>query len=96
MAEAKSDIAPASWQVTATTIGCDMVNDYVTIIVNKDWSCKCTWWTKYKKVAGEDPKQKFPRETKVKIGKCQGPDCRYVVEYRDKLIGEEAAAKNKI
>ena len=96
MAEPKIDIAPANWQVTATTINCDMVNDYVTTIVYKDWACKCTWWAKYKKVAGEDPKHKFSKEIKEKIDKCQGPDCKYVIGYRDKLIGEETAAKNSI
>ena len=96
MAEPKVDIAPANWQVTATTINCDMVNDYVTTIVYKDWACKCTWWARYKKVAGEDPKHKFSKEIKEKIDKCQWPDCKYVIGYRDKLIGEETAAKNSI
>lgn len=85
-------MAPANWQVTATTIDCDMVSDYVTIMVYKDWTCKCVWWAKYKKVAG-DSKQKFSKDIKAKIEKCQGPECKYVTGYRDKLIGEEAAAK---
>ena len=96
MAEPKIEIAPANWQVTATTINCDMVNDYVTTIVYKDWACKCTWWARYKKVAGEDPRHKFSKEIKEKIDKCQWPDCKYVIGYRDKLIGEETAAKNSI
>lgn len=93
MAENKTDIAPASWQVTATTIECDLVNEYVTIMVNRDWSCKCTWWARNKKIAEENPKQKFSKEIKAKIGKCQGPDCQFVIGYRDKLIGEEIAIK---
>ncbi len=93
MAEARTDIAPAGWQVTATTIECDMVNDYVTIMVNKDWSCKCTWWSRNKKVAEEDPKHKFSKEIKAKISRCQGPDCKHVIGYRDKLIAEETAVK---
>ena len=93
MAEAKTDLAPANWQVTATTIDCDMVKEYVTIMVYKDWSCKCVWWSKYKKVAEENPKHKFTREIKAKIAGCQGPDCKYVIEYRDKLMQEESAAK---
>ena len=93
MAEPKTDIAPANWQVTATTIDCDMVNDYVTIMVYKDWACKCTWWAKYKKVADGDSKHKFPKELKEKNGKCQGPDCKFVIGYRDKLIVEESAIK---
>jgi len=92
MAEAKTDIAPANWQVTATTIECEMVKEFVTIMVYKDWASKCTWWSRYKKVAGEDPKHKFDKEIKEKIGKCLGPDCKYVIEYRDKLLKEEASA----
>ena len=93
MAEAKTDMAPGNWQVTATTIECDMVGDYVTIMVNKDWSTRCVWCTRYKKAAEENPKQKFTKDIKAKIAKCQGPDCKYVLEYRDKLIKEEAAVK---
>ena len=93
MAEAKTDIAPANWQVTATTIECDMVGDYVTIMVNKDWSTRCVWYNRYKKAAADNPKQKFAKDIKGKIAKCLGPDCKYVMEYRDKLIKEEAAVK---
>ena len=93
MAEAKIDIPPASWQVTATTVECDFVDDYVTIVVNRDWTCKCSWWSRYKKVAEENPKHKFPKEIKEKLGKCQGLDCKHVTGYRDKLIAEETAAK---
>jgi hypothetical protein len=32
VAEPRTDIAPANWQITATTIGWGMVNDYVTIM----------------------------------------------------------------
>ncbi|MCJ7791782.1 MAG: hypothetical protein MUP49_05195 [Dehalococcoidia bacterium] len=35
------------WQVTATTIYCDAVDDDVTILVYKDWSTKCTGYKKY-------------------------------------------------
>ena len=93
MAEPGKEIAPASWQVTATTIECDMVNDQVTIMVYRDWSCRCTWWARYKKVAGEDARRKFDKDIKKKILNCQGPECRYVTGYRDKLINEESAAK---
>jgi hypothetical protein len=93
VAEAKTEMAPANWQVTATTLECEMVNEYVTIMVYKDWSCKCVWYGKNKQVAAQDPKHKFPKDIKAKIGKCQGPDCKYVTGYRDKLIEEEKAAQ---
>lgn len=91
MAEALSDIPPAEWQVTATTIECDMVKDYVTIMVNGDWSCKCTWWGRYINAAGQRGRRKLPPDIKAKTAVCQGPDCSYVTGYRDKLIGEEKA-----
>jgi hypothetical protein len=84
---------PASWQVTATTILCDFVDEFATVIVNQDWSCKCTWWAKYKMVKGEDPKHKLSKEVARKTGKCRGPDCRYVITYRDKLMMDEKSAK---
>jgi len=93
LAEARTDIAPAGWQVTATTLYCDMVDENVTIMVNRDWSCRCTWWSKYKSVAQQDPRHKFGKQLKVKIGQCRGPDCDYVLGYRDKLIAEETAIK---
>jgi hypothetical protein len=92
MADSKIDMAPANWQVTATTIDCDMVHEYVTIMVHRDWSCKCTWWAKYKKVAGDDPRHRFSKQITGQITKCKGPDCEYVTGYRDRLIKEEKAA----
>ncbi len=49
--------------------------------------------SKNKQVAVQAPKHKFPKDIKARIGKCQGPDCKYVTGYRDKLIEEEKAAK---
>ena len=41
------DIKMVDWQITATTIYCDAVDDEVTILVNKDWSTRCTGMRKY-------------------------------------------------
>lgn len=92
MADARTDIAQAGWQVTATTVRCGMVDDLVTIMVHGDWSAGCVWYNRYKKVAAENPKQKFDKEIKAKLSGCRGPDCSYVIDYRDKLIAEEEAA----
>jgi hypothetical protein len=92
VADARTDIAPAGWQITATTIKCGMVDDLITIMVYKDWSAGCVWYNKYKKVAAENPRQKFSRDIKAKLSGCCGPDCSYVMAYRDKLIAEEEAA----
>ena len=82
---------PAKWQVTATTIHCDLVDDFVTILVKGDWTTQCVWYNHNK---GEDSgKQKLDNKTKLAIEKCTGPDCSYVVSYRDKLIQEEASTE---
>ncbi|MCX5996326.1 MAG: hypothetical protein NTV42_01640 [Chloroflexi bacterium] len=91
MAEARADIAPAGWQITATTLSCDRVADYVTVLVYRDWSYRCTWCDRYKLVAEADPKRRFARDIRAKISRCRWPGCDYVLNYRDKLIAEEAA-----
>jgi len=93
MTEAKVELKPAKWQITATTIRCDLVDDFVTIMVNNDWSTRCAWCNRYKQKALEDKKQKFDKAIRVKIEKCAGPECSYVTDYRDKLIQEESGSK---
>jgi len=91
MAEAGTDIAPAGWQITATTVSCDRVGDYVTIMVRGDWTCSCTWCSRYKLAAADNPRKRVARDIRTKIAGCQGPDCSIVLAYRDKLIADEAA-----
>jgi len=84
------------WQLTATTIYCDAVDDDVTLIVDKDWNIKCTGYIKYlanpdKEIAGL-LKQKSRRLGKDL--KCEGPQDFRVTDYRDKLIAEEKALKS--
>ena len=93
MTEAKVELKPAKWQITAATIRCDLVDDFVTIMVNNDWSMRCAWYNRYKQKALEDKKQKFDKAIRVKIEKCAGPECSYVTDYRDKLIQEESGSK---
>ena len=79
------------WQVTATTIYCDAVDDEVTLLVYKDWSVKCTGYKKY----GESSKdtisllKKKNRQLKRQLA-CVGPECYRVIQYKEKLLAEEA------
>jgi hypothetical protein len=79
------------WQVTAITIHCDAVDDEVTIMVYKDWSTGCTGYRKY----GEPDKEtlnllkKKGKQLKRQL-ECEGPECRRLVQYKDKLLAEEA------
>lgn len=93
MAEARTDIAPAGWQVTATTLPCEAVGDCVTVIVYRDWSARCTWCDRYKLAAGPGLKKKLPGKVRSKIPACRWPECSIVLDYRDKLIAEESAAR---
>ena len=93
MPKAKTKLQPAGWQITATTIHCDFVDDFVTIMVNKDWSTKCTWYSRYKQKALEGKGQKFDKKISLKIEKCEGPECPNVMNYRDRLVKEELGEK---
>ncbi|OGN94929.1 MAG: hypothetical protein A2Z75_03795 [Chloroflexi bacterium RBG_13_50_10] len=93
MSKEKTKLQPAKWQITATTIHCELVDDFVTIMVNKDWSTKCAWYKRYKQKALDDKKQKFDSKIRLMIQKCQGPECSYVTGYRDELIKEEFGGK---
>jgi len=90
MAESRAGLKPADWQITATTIDCKRVDDYVTVMINGDWSYSCTWCSRYRLVEPGAVK-KQSREIKAKTARCQGPDCDLVLAYRDKLIAEETA-----
>jgi len=52
--KAKTELRPATWQITATTIRCALVDDFVTVVMHKDWSTNCTWCNRHKKKALED------------------------------------------
>jgi hypothetical protein len=90
MAEAGTGLRPADWQVTATTIDCGRVNDYVTVIINGDWTYSCTWCRRYR-LAEPGAAAKQSREIKSKVSRCPGPECDLVLAYRDKLIAQESA-----
>jgi UDP-2,3-diacylglucosamine pyrophosphatase LpxH len=64
-------------------------------MVNKDWSTKCAWYKRHKQKALEDKQQKFDRKMRLKIEKCQGPECSYVTGYRDRIIKEEFGEKDR-
>ncbi len=84
-----NDIKPANWQITATTIHCDRVDDNVTIMISGDWTYRCAWYQRYKQKAIDGGQSGFDRKTRERIQKCTGPDCPYVIGYRDRLIREK-------
>jgi hypothetical protein len=83
----------ADWQLTATTIYCDAVDDDVTIMVYKDWSTTCTGYKKY----GEGLNKETAKVLKKKAGRlgrnleCEGPLDHRVTDYRDRLVAQDKA-----
>jgi hypothetical protein len=81
------------WQVTATTIYCDAVDDDVTIIVYKDWSTRCTGCGKYVENLDKETAKMLKRKAKRpgRNLRCEGPlDCRVSV-YKDRLVTQDKA-----
>ena len=86
------------WQLTATTVYCDVVNSEATIIVHENWTTACVHhkrWGPVRKVKSNAFRRAlkwlgiFDRDTYVSVN-CLGPqDCPLVCDYRDKLIQEE-------
>ncbi len=90
MEEVKSDLPLPSWQAYVTTIKCDIIDDYVSLMVKKDWSSKCTWYNEYKEPISDDKRRPKPdKKTRRKIELCKGPMCNYLTECRDRLMKEE-------
>ena len=80
-----------NWQMTATTIYCDAVDDEVTLLVYKDWSLKCTGYSKYGEPDSETSKilRKKSKQLKRRL-ECEGLECYRVLQYKEKLSAEEA------
>ena len=78
------------WQVTATTIYCDAVDDEVTLMVYKDGSAKCTGYKKYYQPSKEVRKllEKKSKKLNRKLA-CEGLECCRIAQYKEKLFAEE-------
>jgi hypothetical protein len=78
------------WEVTATTILCDDVDDEVTIIVNKDGTAICTGSQKYLKPSKETAKELKKKSRKTgKPLSCKDAACSKVPRYRDELLSKK-------
>ena len=68
------------WQITATTVHCDAVNDEVTLLVYADGTAKCTGSQKHA-ASG-----KKGRPASKKSRECREADCTTLIRYRDSLL----------
>ncbi len=79
-----------NWQLTATTIYCDAVQDEVTIFVYKDGSLGCTGFNPNESVQNQTPDTAAVRGALAESKKgCLGLPCENTVSYRDRLMAEE-------
>lgn len=84
------------WQITATTVYCDSVDDEVTLLVYKDGSAVCTGFKKFSEPTHETSHiVKRKERTTGRTVRCRGAGCRQPQEYRDKLFRESGAEPKK-
>jgi len=78
----------ADWQITATTIYCEEVDDEVTLLIYGDGTSKCTGHQKYARSNKETARAiKQKGRPSGKQPGCPGIECRHIVEYRHKWLG---------
>jgi hypothetical protein len=75
------------WEITATTIFCDAVDDEVTVIVHRDGTLSCTGHQKYarpgKETSGATKKKS---QQPGKQHGCSEVECSRVIQCRDRLL----------
>jgi hypothetical protein len=77
------------WEITATTIYCEAVDDEVTLIINADGTSRCTGRDKYLKPDKETARamrKKSRRQPKAMA--CRDNECTIVKDYRDNILGQ--------
>jgi hypothetical protein len=77
----------ADWQITATTIFCEDVDDEVTLLINGDGAVKCTGQARYARPEKETIKvlKKKIKQSGKALG-CRVADCPRLPAYRDKWL----------
>jgi hypothetical protein len=64
------------WQVTATTVSCEYVADFATIMVQPDGTAKCSFVNRHSKA----------KDTKKRLKNCRWPDCPLVADFKAKAL----------
>jgi hypothetical protein len=82
-------MAETDWQITATTVYCEAVDDEVTLLVYADGTAKCTGLQKY--AATGKKKDRATRTGKKR--RCREVDCTVLTRYRDSLLNNQKASK---
>jgi hypothetical protein len=82
------------WELTATTVYCDAVDDEVTLLISADGTCRCTGHDKYGRPGKElvrSMKQRGRRLGRT-LG-CPADVCAVIQRYRREMLGEEGASR---
>ncbi|MCX7911879.1 MAG: hypothetical protein N2506_02795 [Dehalococcoidales bacterium] len=75
------------WQVTATTVYCEHVDDEVTFIVRPDGACRCTGQDRYFTPDGEVSRRMKQRSKSLgRVLRCLGEGCPLLLEHRDEIL----------
>jgi len=64
------------WKVTATTLSCEYVGDFATIMVQPDGTAKCSYVNRYKD----------SKDARKKMKGCKWPDCPLVASFREEAL----------
>lgn len=64
------------WQVTATTVLCDQVNDFTVIMVYPDKTAKCSFLETHFNT----------RNAHKKLKNCKRPDCPLMAEFTERAF----------
>jgi hypothetical protein len=80
-------LSKPDWEITATTVYCDAVDDEVTLMIYADGTSKCTGRQKYIKPDKETSRaiKKKSRQQGKHLG-CRENDCPMLNQYRDRLL----------
>ena len=83
-------VSMVDWEITATTIYCEAVDDEVTILVARDGTAKCTGRQKYGQPDKETARAvKKKSKQQGKLFACEGDACARVTQHKDELLGKK-------
>ena len=64
------------WQVTATTVRCQYVGDFATIMVQPDGNGKCSYVNRHGRAG----------DSKRRLRDCKWPDCPLVSDFQKQAL----------
>lgn len=65
------------WQVTATTIKCNLVDEFAVLMVYEDGTAKCNYFER----------SKIAKRKDKRAVNCKGADCPKLAEFKERALG---------